>query len=88
MDAKTSSPTYAAFVDRYGIREAYELEALQPSDLAAVLHDAIVEMLDIDKYNEQLAAEKRDSAQIIAIKRQAETFFKSLKLDEEGDEKR
>jgi hypothetical protein len=87
MEAKDSSPTYAAFVERYGIRDAYELEAMEPSDLAQCLWDAIDEVLDFDAYNAQLAAEERDSRQIIALKRQAEAFFQSLHL-EEGEAER
>src|SRR5262249_13205879 len=37
MEAKESSPTYQAFVDTYGITDAYELEAMDPADLADTL---------------------------------------------------
>jgi hypothetical protein len=93
MEAKESSPTYEAFVARYGDRlrasldlgeddpiPALELEAFDPGDLADVLREAIVGVLDIDLYNQELEAEERDSTQIIAVQRQAAEFFKSLKL--------
>jgi hypothetical protein len=41
METKAKSPTYRAFVRTYGITDTYELEALAPSDLAAILKDAI-----------------------------------------------
>jgi hypothetical protein len=85
MEAKESSPTYQAFVDRYGMRDAYELEALAPADLAATLETAIKEVLDIDLYNQELAAEEADSQRIIVVKKQTEQFFKSLKLSKENE---
>jgi len=80
MDAKESSPTYHSFVDRYGITDAYELEALNPGDLAEVLKNAIEDVLDTELYNQELEAEEKDSAQIIAVQQEAAEFFKSLKL--------
>jgi hypothetical protein len=80
MDAKDTSPTYQNFVDKYGIREAYELEALTPEALAQTLEDAITDILDIELYNQELAAEEADSTRIIAVQQQALAFFKSLKL--------
>ncbi len=80
MDAKDTSPTYNTFVARYGIRDAYELEAMEPADLAAVLESAIEDVLDIDLFNEELTAEETDSTQIIAVRRQVETFLKSLNI--------
>jgi hypothetical protein len=80
MEAKESSPTYEAFVEKYGITDAYELEAMDPGDLADSLTDAIKDVLDIDLYNQELEAEEKDSAQIIAVQQQTAEFFKSLKL--------
>jgi hypothetical protein len=80
MEAKESSPTYEAFVEKYGITDAYELEAMDPGDLADSLRDAIKDVLDIDLYNQELEAEEKDSAQIIAVQQQSAEFFKTLKL--------
>jgi hypothetical protein len=80
MDAKIKSPGYKKFVERYGITDAYELEALEPADLIDLLRSAINNVIDVDLYNQELAAEETDSAQIIAIQQQAEQFFKSLKI--------
>jgi len=80
MEAKESSPTYQSFVDKYGITDAYELEAMDPGDLVDTLTDAIKDVVDIDLYNQELAAEEQDSAQIIAVHQQTEEFFKTLKL--------
>jgi hypothetical protein len=83
MEAKDTSPTYQSFVERYGITEAYELEAMDPADLADTLETAIKEVLDIDLYNQELAAEEADSAQIKGVQQQSAAFFKSLNLTTE-----
>jgi hypothetical protein len=81
MDAKESSPTYQAFIDRYGITDAYELEAMEPIDLELSLENAIEEVMDIDLYNQELEAEEKDSVEIIAVQKQTQEFLGSLKLD-------
>ena len=80
MDAKASSPTYQTFVDRYGITDAYELEALEPADLADILTNAIEEMIDRTLFNQELQAEERDSAKLLAIREQTAKFFENLRL--------
>lgn len=81
MEPKEDSPTYQAFMDKYpGIDGAYELEAMAPSDLSDSLSSAIDDVMDIDLYNQELEAEEKDSAQIIAVRQQADQFFKSLNI--------
>jgi hypothetical protein len=80
MEAKETSPTYDAFVEKYGITDAYELEAMDPGDLAETLKSAIEDALDIDLYNQELQAEGADSTKIIAVQQKTAEFFKSLKL--------
>ena len=80
MKAKKKSPTYSTYVERYGTTNAYELEAMEPADLIAILRAAINSVMDIDLYNQECAAEESDSSQIIAIKQQAEHFFRSMDL--------
>ena len=80
MEAKTTSPTYSTFVDRYGITDAYELEAMEPSDLAAELTNAIEEVLDIDLFNMEVKAEQADAAKLVAVQEHCAAFFKSLTI--------
>ena len=80
MEAKETSPTYNAFVEKYGITDAYELEALEPSDLEEILTDAIDEVIDTNAFNQELAAEEADAANLVAIQERTRDFFKSLKL--------
>jgi hypothetical protein len=80
MEAKETSPTYWSFVQKYGITNAYELEAMEPSDLAETLEAAIKEVIDLGLYYQELSTEEADSAQILAVKQQVERFFQSLNL--------
>jgi len=75
MEAKEKSPGYKAFIERYGIADAYELEAMEPSDLIDLLRSAINNVMDIDQYNQELASEESDSARIVAIQQKARQFF-------------
>jgi hypothetical protein len=58
MEAKDTSPTYQAFVNKYGIRDAFELEALEPAALVQTLESAIEDVLDIDLYNQELERDR------------------------------
>ena len=53
---------------------------MEPADLVDTLRAAIDQVLDVDLYNMEVAAEESDSAQIIAVRRQAGNFFRSLSL--------
>ena len=81
MEAKATSPTYSAFVDRYGITDAYELEAMEPAALAEELTRAIDEVIDLDLFNQELEAEHADAAKAAAIQERCAAFFKSLKFE-------
>jgi hypothetical protein len=50
------------FAEKYGA-SVYELEALEPAELAMLLTDAIDEVLDVEAFNRELDAEKQGAAQ-------------------------
>jgi ParB-like nuclease domain len=81
MEAKDSSPTYDAFIDRYGITDAYELEALEPGDLQRILEDAIDEVMNMDAYWDELEEEKTDAVGIATTKRMVVEFLKTAGID-------
>jgi hypothetical protein len=56
------------FASQFG-ESVYELEALEPSELAQLLTDAIDEVLDIDAFNRELDAEKRGAAQLEGLRK-------------------
>lgn len=87
MEAKKKSPSYREYVRRYGTTNAYELEAMEPADLADSLTKAIEQVIDVDAFNSELEKEQHDAAEIIALKRQAMQYFKTLRPGLElGDE--
>jgi hypothetical protein len=49
--AKKKSPTYRTFVEKYGITDAYELEALPPNDLLSILKNALEQVIHLDFSN-------------------------------------
>lgn len=56
--AKETDSRYNWYVDRTGLDEAWELDALDPSVLDAVIRDAIEGVLDRDKFEANIALEK------------------------------
>lgn len=56
--AKITDSRAAAYIDEYG-PESWELDALPPDVLAALIRDEISELLDRDRYQEQVDAEDR-----------------------------
>ena len=73
-----------AYIQKYGTDNIWELDALQPADLIAILTDAIKQVIDVDAFNQEVAAEGADAAKIVAIREQANKFFEGLKLDGNG----
>lgn len=80
MEAKESSPTYDAFVEKYGITDAYELEAMTPEELQEALVEDINEVIDIDAYNSELEREEQDAVAIKAAKDSVLEFLKTIDL--------
>ncbi len=80
MEAKEHSPTYDAFVDRYGITDAYELEALEPADLQQILLEAIEAAMDMSAYGAELERESEDAVSIRAAKNLVVEFLREQRL--------
>jgi hypothetical protein len=79
MAAKTSSPTYPTYVERCGITDAYELEAMEPANLAMELTLAIEEVIDVKLFDQELGAEQADAAKLATIQMRCAAFFKSFR---------
>ena len=87
MDAKVASPNFKRFVAKYEMLNAYELEAIDPEDLQAILRKAIESVLDVDAFNHEVDQEAQDAAQIEAVRRTVLHAIKTLDgLDSEADE--
>ncbi len=70
MEAKKTSSNYSKFVARYG-QNVFELEAIQPAELQRLLREAINSVIDLDAFNREIDAEKRDAAFLEGVRRQA-----------------
>jgi hypothetical protein len=67
MKAKKTSSRYGKFVERHG-QNVFELEAVPPGQLQAILRRTIDSVLDIAAYNAEVDAEKCDAAQLEGIR--------------------
>lgn len=67
-DVKTTGSRFKKYVGRYGTA-VYELDAAPPDTLQAWLTRAVETVIDTDAFNAQIEAEKRDAAELHAIKR-------------------
>ena len=64
MKAKDTDPSRKRFIAKHKKDDVFELEALEPADLASLLERAITEVIDMELYNEELETEKQDQAKI------------------------
>jgi hypothetical protein len=69
LKAKPNDPTRRAFIEKHGDDSVYELDALTPEQLANLLKEAILDVIDIDAYERELAAEERDLKAIARLKK-------------------
>jgi hypothetical protein len=65
-----NDPTRRAFIEKRGDDSVYELDALTPAQLANLLEEAILDVIDVDAYESELAQEERDLEAIAELKRQ------------------
>lgn len=68
VEAKTSSSRYQKFFKRYGSNAVYELEAIPPHQMQAIVREAVEATIDIDAFNIELDQEKEDAARLECLK--------------------
>jgi hypothetical protein len=78
--AKKKSPNYKRFFKKYG-DDVWELEAVTPETLQDLLTDAIDSVLGVDRFNDELDAERENAAFIEGVR---QTVQKEL-LSKLGD---
>lgn len=76
--AKKTSSNYAKFVDRHKSEQVWELEAIPPSTLVQSLTQSIESAIDLNLFNEQVAKEKQDAAELQALKQSFAEWFLSM----------
>jgi hypothetical protein len=68
MQAKRSSSRYQGFVEQHG-QNVFELEAVPPDQLQAILRQAIDRVLDVAAFNAEIDGEKHDAAYLAGLRR-------------------
>ena len=77
VKAKRTSSNYKRFVQRYGSEMVYELEAVDPEALQSILCEAIVAVIDVDRFNAELASERQDAVVLARTRERAVAVIKS-----------
>jgi hypothetical protein len=65
--SKKDRPLYKKFVAKYG-DNLHELEALPPDEQAGLLEDALDSVMDLNRFNREVDAEKEDAARLDTIR--------------------
>jgi hypothetical protein len=68
LTAKQGSAHYAKFVAKHRTKNVWELDALEPAELQRMLTKAIDTVLNVELFNRELDAERRDSAELQATR--------------------
>jgi hypothetical protein len=76
LKAKEGSSGYESFVEKYG-DDVFELEAVPPDQLQAILRDAIDAVLDVAAFNAEVEAEKRDAAYLEGVRKTVHEMLKA-----------
>ena len=78
LEAKESSSKFAKFVKRYNSNAVFELEAVPPALMQQTIKSAIEGTIDLAKFNAELAQEKKDAAELQAMKSTAVKAFSDM----------
>jgi hypothetical protein len=81
-DAKKTSSRYKKFARLFG-PAAYELEAVPPPTLESWLDEAVRSVINPDRFNDQVEAERRDAARIRAFRQASRDHLKAIQFVEE-----
>ena len=78
MEAKDKSRTYEAYVEKYGMIAAVELDALEPAALQSIAVVAIESVMDMDAYEDERRRETEDARETVGAKRRIIEFMRGL----------
>jgi hypothetical protein len=73
---------YARFIKAYG-DYGYELEALSPDERAGLIDEAIREVMDLDVFEEEVAAERADHRRIERLKKKVDRLVEDVVNDDD-----
>jgi hypothetical protein len=69
--AKLSDPRAKDYIAQFGAK-SWEVDALPPEVLHSIVEDSIVELIDMDKFNEQKEQEKVEKQKLVKVAKQME----------------
>jgi len=81
MKAKRSSSQYSKFADRHG-DNVFELEAIPPETLQRVLKGAIDNVIDLDAFNAEVRAERKDAQFLAGVRKTVLTTLQATNWKE------
>ena len=84
MWAKEGSANYDRFVERHGERVVHELEAVPPAELQRMLGEALRTVIDIERFNAEVEAERTDAAYLSAARKSVCEMLLELQVPPEG----
>lgn len=67
--AKLTDPRAEKYIDRFGDK-SWELDALEPSDIDRLVKEAVMEIVDVDCWNESREEEKRGRSVVLQLARE------------------
>lgn len=76
--AKLTDSRASSYVNEYG-DESWELDALEPSVITALIQDAVSELRDEEAWTKSVAGEKKEKSQLAACAEKWETVVKAIK---------
>jgi len=82
LKAKEKSKHYERFVAAHGSDAVYELEAVPPVQLQELLENTLKQLIDIERFNEEVGAEEEDQCEIENTRRRV---VESMRLAEGGE---
>jgi hypothetical protein len=77
LKAKASSSRYGKFTEKHG-DDVFELEAVPPAELQALLRRAIDSVIDVEAFNAEVDREKQDAAFLDGVRRAAQRTLSGL----------
>lgn len=83
--AKTTDSRFEDYEERFG-DESWELDALDPADLDALVQGAIREHLDEDMYRRRVAAEESNKNDLVTVSRRWDRVVELINDEPEDDE--
>lgn len=80
LDAKTDSPQFRKFFERYGSSDVWELEAMPPELLEKTVTEGIESVINSDLLNAELRAERENMSRLSEIRKEVHEMMRSTDL--------